>query len=117
MVVDDSAVMRKIIIKFLQMIGLCRFMEAENGVKALQILAENEFDLILSDWCMPAMCGNDLLKNIRKNPLTKDLPFIMISAEAQPHLLQEAYESEVDYYIVKPFTLDILVHAINKVTR
>ena len=116
LVVDDSAVMRKIIANFLKKIGLRRIIEANNGAVALEMLGDHDVDLVLSDWCMPVMCGNDLLKNIRENSQTRNLPFIMISAEAQPHLLQEAYDRKVDYYIVKPFTIDNLVHAINKVT-
>lgn len=116
LVVDDSSVMRKIIVKFLNVMGLDKTIEAEDGLAALDIINLNTVDLILSDWCMPGMCGIELLKKIRKNPATKMIPFIMISAESQRHLLEQAYDNHVDHYIVKPFTLDILLHGINKVT-
>jgi two-component system chemotaxis response regulator CheY len=115
LVVDDSLVMRRIIINHLRALGYSDILEADNGRRALRILEEERIDLILSDWCMQVMHGIELLRNVRKNEATKNIPFIMVTAEAQPHLILEAIRAQVSDYVVKPFTRDTLRESIEKV--
>jgi two-component system chemotaxis response regulator CheY len=115
LVVDDSLVMRRIIINHLRALGYSNILEADNGKKALRILEEEQVDLIFSDWCMQVMHGIEVLRNVRKNEATKDIPFIMVTAEAQPHLILEAIRAQVSDYVVKPFTRDTLRESIEKV--
>ncbi len=117
LVVDDSLVMRRIICNHLRDLGFSSITEASDGKKALTVVQEQKVDLILSDWCMQVMHGIDLLREIRANEETKDVPFIMISAEAQPHLVMEAIQAKVSEYVVKPFTRDVLKESIEKVFR
>ena len=63
------------------------------------------------------MHGIDLLRKVRAEDATMDIPFIMISAEAQPHLLLEAIQAKVSEYVVKPFTREILEENIEKAFR
>jgi two-component system chemotaxis response regulator CheY len=97
--------------------GITSVSEADSGATALVVLGREKIDLILSDWCMPGMHGIDLLKKVRGEDATKDIPFIMISAEAQPHLLIEAIQAKVSEYVVKPFTRQVLEENINKAFR
>jgi len=115
LVVDDSLVMRRIIGNHLRALGYSDILEADNGRRALRILEEERIDLILSDWCMQVMHGIELLRNVRKNEATKNIPFIMVTAEAQPHLILEAIRAQVSDYVVKPFTRDTLRESIEKV--
>lgn len=115
LVVDDSLVMRRIITNHLRSLGFSDILEAENGEKALGILEKEQVGLILSDWCMRVMHGIEVLRNVRGNESTKDIPFIMITAEAQPHLILEAVTAKVSDYVVKPFTRDNLRESIEKV--
>ncbi|MBU0480212.1 MAG: response regulator [Proteobacteria bacterium] len=108
LVVDDSAIMRKIVIRFLKTLGLRNVVEAKDGIEALAIIRRGEIELILSDWNMPGMYGIDLLRAVRAEHKTSAIPFIMISAEAQNHQLAEAVAAGVTYYIIKPFTLEVL---------
>ncbi|MGV1098165.1 response regulator [Thiovibrio sp. JS02] len=117
LVVDDSLVMRRIIKNHLLTMGIANILEADNGEKALRILAEEKVDLVLSDWCMRVMHGIEVLRRLRQNEATKNIPFIMVTAEAQPHLILEAIQAKVSDYVVKPFTKDDLRESIEKVFR
>lgn len=115
LVVDDSMVMRRIIRKHLEAMGFKSVVEAPDGKKALAVLGRDEIGLILSDWCMQGMHGIELLKKVRADKKLENIPFIMVSAEAQPHLVMEAIRARVDQYIVKPFTRATLQANIEKV--
>ena len=115
LVVDDSLVMRRIIINHLRALGYSNILEADNGEKALLILEKERVGLILSDWCMRVMHGIEVLRSVRKNETTRNIPFIMVTAEAQPHLILEAIRAQVSDYVVKPFTRETLRESIEKV--
>lgn len=115
LVVDDSSVMRRIIRAHLQNLGITRVLEARDGREALKIIGREKIGLVLSDWCMQVMHGIEVLKRIRADDATRDLPFIMITAEAQPHLMLEAIKAKVSEYVVKPFTREDLRKSIEKV--
>lgn len=117
LVVDDSKVMRHIIRNHLTALGFTNVREADNGRQALSVLAEDPADLIFSDWVMPGMHGIELLKQVRSNEATRHIPFIMVTAEAQPHLIFEAIQARVSDYVVKPFTRDSLHRSMEKVFR
>jgi two-component system, chemotaxis family, chemotaxis protein CheY len=114
LVVDDFATMRKIIKNVLKQISLENVVEAENGKHALDILKKEEIDLIISDWIMPEMTGIDFLKACKQDEGIKNVPFLMVTAEAQKDCIMEAIKSGVDNYIVKPFTPEKLQGAIDK---
>jgi two-component system chemotaxis response regulator CheY len=114
LVVDDFATMRKIIKNVLKQISLENVVEAENGKHALDILKKEEIDLIISDWIMPEMTGIDFLKACKQDEEIKNVPFLMVTAEAQKDCIMEAIKSGVDNYIVKPFTPEKLQGAIDK---
>lgn len=64
---------------------------------------------------MPKMTGIELLKKVRASDEFKDLPFLMVTAEAQKHNIVEAVKARVSNYIVKPFTPDVLNEKIGKI--
>lgn len=117
LVVDDSKVMRHIIRNHLAALGFCEVCEAASARDALALLADCPVDLILSDWVMPGMHGIELLRQVRGNEATRHIPFIMITAEAQPHLIVEAVQAQVSDYVVKPFTREVLLQSMEKVCR
>ena len=84
LVVDDSAVMRAMVIKSLGLCGvpLGEIYQASDGAQALRLLQEHRVDLALVDMNMPVMSGDKLLEHIRQNPETADLPVIVISTES-----------------------------------
>lgn len=117
LVVDDSKVMRHIIRNHLTALGFTEICEAANGRDALSVLAERPIDLVFSDWVMPGMHGIELLRQVRGNEATRHIPFIMVTAEAQPHLIFEAIQAKVSDYVVKPFTREVLQRSMEKVFR
>jgi len=117
LIVDDFSTMRKIVKDLLAELGFCHFDEAYDGENAWQKLNEQKFDLIVSDWNMPNMSGVDLLKMVRNKDALKDIPFILISAEAKRSQIIEATDAGADGYIVKPFTADTLNQKIHSIFK
>ncbi len=115
LVVDDFATMRRIIKNLLKQLGFEKIDEAEDGMKALQKLKAEGFDLVISDWNMPNMTGIELLQAVRNDPSLKALPFLMVTAEADKENVLLAIKMGVSNYIVKPFTADVLQEKLTKI--
>jgi two-component system, chemotaxis family, chemotaxis protein CheY len=114
LVVDDFATMRKIIKNVLRQISIDNIVEAENGKHALSVLKSDDIDFIISDWITPGMTGIEFLRACKEDGTIKNIPFVMVAAEAQKDSVLEAIKSGVDNYIVKPFTPEKLKDVINK---
>ena len=116
LVVDDLSTMRRLIKNILKQIGFTNVDEAENGQAALAKIGDGgNYDFVISDWNMPEMTGIELLKQVRANEATKDLPFLMVTAEAKKENVVEAVKAGVNNYIVKPFTAEVLQEKISKI--
>ena len=91
---------------------------AHDGVECLEILNSDElFDLVLLDIMMPKMDGWETLKNIRKTPICKDIPVIMLTAVNEDQKMVTGLKIGSDDYIVKPFVLPNLLARIEAVLR
>ncbi len=114
LVVDDSAVMRKIIKKNIKESGLLvnEFADAGNGKQALDVVSHDNIDLILCDWNMPNMSGLEFVKTLRSLNLPKKIPVVMITTEGSDSKKSEAKESGADGYLTKPFTPEQLRNAL-----
>ena len=116
LIVDDFASMRDLIRKSLMRLGFSKISMATGAVDAVrQIEAGGEFDLIISDWNMPNMTGLELLNYVRTEKQLKNIPFLMITAEAQRDNIIEAAKAGVSQYIVKPFTEEALQEKIESI--
>lgn len=115
LVVDDFSTMRRIIKNILRQIGFTNIVEADDGTTAWDVLNKDQIDFIISDWNMPQMTGIDLLRKVRANEEFADLPFLMVTAEAQQENIIEAVQAKVSNYIVKPFTPETLKQKIDKI--
>ncbi|OEU71927.1 MAG: histidine kinase [Desulfuromonadales bacterium C00003093] len=115
LIVDDFATMRRILKNILRQIGFTNIYEADNGKNALNILKKQKFDLILCDWNMPEMSGLELLSKVRSDNELKDMPFVMVTAEAQKNNIIEAVQAGVNNYVVKPFTAETISGKLKKV--
>ncbi|WP_456433547.1 chemotaxis response regulator CheY [Thermosulfuriphilus sp.] len=115
LIVDDFATMRRIVKNILSQLGFKNFIEADDGTTAWEILQKEKIDLIVSDWNMPKMTGLELLKKVRADERLKDLPFLMVTAEAQKENIIEAVKHKVSQYIVKPFTAETMGEKIKKI--
>jgi two-component system chemotaxis response regulator CheY len=115
LVVDDFATMRRIIKNILRQLGFTNIVEADDGTTAWETLNKDNIDFIISDWNMPKMSGIELLRKVRSSEEFADLPFLMVTAEAQQENIIEAVQAKVSNYIVKPFTPDTLSQKIDKI--
>ena len=115
LVVDDFSTMRRIVRNILRDLEFKNILEAENGSSALDILNSQDVDLVVSDWNMPKMTGLELLKSVRAADRLKNIPFLMVTAEAQKENIVEAVKAKVSNYIVKPFNAETLKTKLSSV--
>jgi len=113
LVVDDSSVMRAIIIKTLRLsqLPMGEVHEAANGQEALKVLDGNWIDLALVDINMPVMDGEEMINRLRQNPATSDLPIIIVSTEGSESR-KEVLKRQGARFVHKPFTPETLRDAI-----
>jgi two-component system, chemotaxis family, chemotaxis protein CheY len=116
LIVDDSSVMRKIVTRGLRQAGFSmdEVLEAGNGQEGLDALAaaNNDVQLILSDWNMPVMDGLNFVKGVRGSG--NDTPIIMVTTEGGDSKLGAAMEAGANGSIKKPFTPDVLRETLGK---
>jgi len=108
LIIDDSNTMRKIVTRSLRQAGFDfeAILEAGDGQAALDVLAGETVDIILSDINMPVMDGIEFLRQKQADPKIKDIPVVMITTEAGSDILEEAKSLGAAGSIKKPFTPD-----------
>ena len=106
MVVDDSATMRKLILRAVQQakLDLGQIEEAGSGSEALEKLSNNTVDVMLCDVNMEPMNGIELVKKIRENSLFSNIKIVMISTERSEDIVEDCKAGGAIGYIKKPFT-------------
>lgn len=117
LIVDDSATMRKIIMRVLRQADLKvdAILEAGNGVEGLKVMVSDpDIDMILSDVNMPEMNGIDFVKAVRTKHQKDALPVVMITTEGGEAMVAKAIEAGANDYVTKPFTPDSIRAALGK---
>jgi two-component system chemotaxis response regulator CheY len=102
LVVEDSPMMRQLLVFALARIKRLHVTEAEDGVDGLRKLAQGKYDLIITDINMPIMDGLKLVKRIRSDESHKDVPIIIITTEGSQEDRQRAMALGATAYITKP---------------
>ncbi len=115
LIVDDFSTMRRIVKNLLHDLGFSNTTEADDGQTALPMLQSGKFDFLVTDWNMPGMDGLTLLKKVREDDALKDMPVLMVTAEAKREQIVVAAQAGVNGYIVKPFTAATLKEKIDKI--
>ena len=108
LVVDDSAMMRKVVLRVLKLAGI-EFdvvLEAGDGAEALELLKANQVALIMCDINMPVMSGLELLQRIKEEKLAIGVPIVMVTTEAGETQVRQAIVAGARGYIRKPFTVE-----------
>ncbi len=105
LVVDDSRMARKHIIRVLNNLGINTIIQAENGKEALELFAEHEeaFDLIVTDCNMPEMDGEQLVEHIRRDLQNSFIPILMVTSEQNEARLSNIQKAGVSAICDKPF--------------
>lgn len=100
LVVDDEVNIRNVIKEYAKFEGY-EVEEAGNGMQAVEICKEKDFDIIIMDVMMPKLDGFSAIKEIRK---TKNIPVLMLSAREEEYDKLFGFEVGIDDYVVKPFS-------------
>lgn len=108
LVIDDSVTMRRIIANILGRLGYPDVAQAGNGREALDRLATEQIDIVITDWYMPEMNGLDFVKALRTTPATSHIPIVIVTANAASDDIEHALELGINSYILKPFTAETM---------
>ncbi|ARN73922.1 response regulator [Oceanicoccus sagamiensis] len=115
LVVDDATFIRDMLKKNLRdHFPGSEIMDAPSAKKAQVLLKTNRVDLILCDWEMPEMTGEEFLRWLRAEEKYADLPFIMVTSRGERDYIVKAAQAGVSDYIGKPFTPEALVGKVTK---
>ena len=112
LVIDDDAMVKSIMVEYLEDMGFENVVAAPSSEKALKALQDqkNKVDLIISDWEMPSVSGLTLLKAVRNSPTRSNTPFIMVTSQRsmERFKITQAAQWQVSAYVIKPFRQDNL---------
>ena len=113
LLVEDNQVNQMVAVSLLKKLGH-RTDHAENGLKAIQALENNHYDLVLMDCQMPVMDGYEATQRIRQNPEWKDLPIIAVTANVMQGDREDCLASGMNDYITKPYKREELRTVIDR---
>lgn len=113
LIVDDEAMIRVVLREYVEFEGNEAF-EAADGMQAVKMCRENDYDVVLMDVMMPKLDGFSAVKEIKK---IKDVPIIMLSARGEEYDKLFGFELGVDDYVTKPFSPKEVMARINVVTK
>jgi two-component system chemotaxis response regulator CheY len=114
LVVDDSAMMRKVVLRILKMadVDFESVLEANDGLEALTLLRANSVALIMCDINMPVMSGLQLLQQIKEEKLAPGVPIVMVTTESSEPQVRQAILAGARGYIRKPFTIEHIKNTV-----
>ncbi|HIU79555.1 MAG TPA: response regulator transcription factor [Candidatus Coproplasma excrementipullorum] len=113
LIVDDEDMIRNVLKEYVEFEGNEAF-EAADGMEAVRLCRDNDYDIILMDVMMPKLDGFSAVKEIKK---FKDIPVIMLSARGEEYDKLFGFEIGVDDYVTKPFSPKEVMARINAVTK
>ena len=112
LVADDDKPMRSLVVHLLNTIGVPEVVEACDGAEALSLFEQDEFDLVVIDWEMPARSGVEVIRAIRATGC--QIPIIMVTGKTEKTQVLEAIQAGASDFLAKPFEADVLQ---DKLTR
>ncbi len=115
LLVDDSPSARKFMRRVLENLGIAHFTEAEDGREAVAILADTQFDLVVTDYNMPEMDGAALVEYIRKQSWQSSVPILMVTSETSQARLAAVEDAGVSGICDKPFEPAVVRRILAKV--
>lgn len=113
LIVDDCDTTRKLLSYIVRERGF-KIVGATNGIEALEVMARDQVDLVLTDLNMPQMDGYELSRNLRDNPDYREIPIIMITTESGEADMKMGKEAGVTTYLTKPISPQRLIYEIEK---
>lgn len=116
LLVDDSALARRLITRTLNNMGLERITEAEDGRAALPLIQQQDFDLVITDYNMPRMDGQELLWFIRHKSRQPKVPVMMVTTEGDENKLAAVQSEGVAAILDKPFDATVVKSLLESLT-
>jgi two-component system, chemotaxis family, chemotaxis protein CheY len=111
LIVDDSATIRKMVRACLRPLGSAEFIEASNGLEAIEQIALDPVGLIILDLNMPDMHGVDVLRFLRKHERSRSVPVVVLTTRGDDSSRDTAMAAGATQYLTKPFSPDVLLAA------
>lgn len=117
LVVEDSPMMRQLLVFALSRLKNLSVVEADDGVDALKKLAQGRFDIIIADINMPIMDGLKLVKRIRSDAVHKDVPIMIVTTEGAEEDRQRALQLGANSYITKPIQAPQVISEVKNLLK
>lgn len=114
LIVEDSPMMRQLLVFAMSRIKNMGIVEADDGVDALKKLASTKFDIIITDINMPIMDGLKLVKRVRSDPVYKQVPIVIITTEGAEEDRQRALGLGANAYITKPIQAPQVISTVKE---
>ena len=111
LIVDDSATIRKMVRSSLRQLADAEFVEAGNGLEAIEQIALGAVSLIILDLNMPDMHGVDVLKFLRRHQGWSDVPVVVLTTRGDEASRDTAMAAGASEYLTKPFAPQVLLEA------
>ena len=111
LIVDDSATIRKMVRSSLRQLADAEFVEAGNGLEAIEQIALGAVSLIILDLNMPDMHGVDVLKFLRRHQGWSDVPVVVLTTRGDETSRETAIAAGATEYLTKPFAPQVLLEA------
>jgi len=116
LIVDDEAAIRDMVAAALEVADF-RCLRAENARAAYALIVDEKPDLVLLDWMMPEVSGIELLRRLRRDERTGELPVILLTAKAEEDNLVQGLDAGADDYVTKPFSPRELIARVRALLR
>ncbi|MBI5235776.1 MAG: response regulator [Deltaproteobacteria bacterium] len=113
LIIDDCDMTRRLLSYIVRANGY-KIMSATNGFEALEIMASNQIDLVITDLNMPQMDGLELTRNLRAGEAYHEIPIIMVTTEGGDDNIKTGMTAGVSAYLVKPFSAQKLLYEMSK---
>lgn len=114
LLVDDFSTIVRIFRALLEQAGFDDVDVASDGEEALAHLEKRDYGLVIADWHMDPVNGIELLRRMRGDDRLREVPFIMVSADASPEKVAEAKAEGAAAFLIKPFDADTLRDRIER---
>lgn len=117
LVVEDSPMMRQLLVFAMSRIPQLRVSEAEDGAQALKYLSSRKFDILITDINMPVLDGLKLVRRVRQDPQHVDTPIVVITTDKRPEDRDRAMALGANDYITKPIQAPDVVVKVKKLLK
>ncbi|MGE4545913.1 MAG: response regulator [Pedobacter sp.] len=114
LVVEDSAIMRQLLVMSLRRVPGVTVLEASDGLEALKVIANEQLSLVFSDVNMPGLDGLKLVRMLRADQRTRDIPIVMVTTEGATEDRDRAMALGATEYITKPVQAAIVVDTASR---